>query len=304
MLFKNPIILYGLFFLIVPIIVHLFQLRKFSKVAFTNVAFLKPLINQTRKSRQLKKWLTLLARCLAVACIVFAFAQPFLPGSNTATQEKQTAIYLDNSYSMELKGKNGQLYKNATSQLLEKLPADKVFTLFTNDKVYANTNRQQITNELLANTYSTELLSFDQIQLKASSLLDKKSAAKEIIMISDFQNTKGVNFPDTLQNIKRELVKLEPQETNNISIDTAFVISQSGSSLKLQVDVSANYEVSEPVTISLDNKTILLAKTSVLLENQKGTAYFDIEIDEPIIGKVYIEDKGITFYKYWYKTKN
>lgn len=295
MLFKNPIILYGLFFLIVPIIVHLFQLRKFSKVAFTNVAFLKPLINQTRKSRQLKKWLTLLARSLAVACIVFAFAQPFLPGSNTATQEKQTAIYLDNSYSMELNGKNGQLYKNATSQLLEKLPADKVFTLFTNDKVYANTNRQQITNELLANAYSTESLSFDQIQLKASSLLDKKSVAKEIILISDFQNTSGANFPDTLKNIKRELVKLEPQESNNISIDTAFVVSQSGASLKLQVDLSANYNVDQPVTLSLENNTILLAKTSVLLENKKGTANFDIEIDEPITGKIYIEDKGISF---------
>ncbi|MEN8900597.1 MAG: BatA domain-containing protein [Nonlabens sp.] len=295
MLFKNPIILYGLFFLIVPIIVHLFQLRKFSKVAFTNVAFLKPLINQTRKSRQLKKWLTLLARCLTVACIVFAFAQPFLPGSNTATQEKQTAIYLDNSYSMELNGKNGPLYKNATSQLLEKLSADRVFTLFTNDKVFANTNRQQITNDLLANTYSTESLSFNQIQLKASSLLDDKNAAKEIIIISDFQNTTGVNFPDTLQNIKRELVKLEPQEMNNISIDTAFVANQSGSSLKLQVDISANYEVNEPVTLTLENNTILLAKTSVLLENQNGTAYFDIEIDEPIIGKIYIEDKGISF---------
>lgn len=295
MLFKNPIILYGLFFLIVPIIVHLFQLRKFSKVAFTNVAFLKPLINKTRKSRQLKKWLTLLARCLTVTCIVFAFAQPFLPGSKTATQEKQTAIYLDNSYSMELNGKNGPLYKNATSQLLEKLPADKVFTLFTNDKVYQNTNRQQITNELLANTYSTESLSFDQIQLKASSLLDDKNAVKEIIIISDFQNTTGANFPDTLKNVKRELVKLEPQESNNISIDTAFVISRSGSSLKLQVDISANYEEKEPVTLSLENKTILLAKTSVLLENQKGTAYFDIEIDEPIIGKIFIEDKGISF---------
>ncbi|AGC78177.1 putative membrane protein (TIGR02226 family) [Nonlabens dokdonensis] len=295
MIFKNPIILYGLFFLIVPIIVHLFQLRKFSKVAFTNVDFLKPLINQTRKSRQLKKWLTLLARCLAVACIVIAFAQPFLPGSNTATQEKQTAIYLDNSFSMELNGKNGPLYKNATSQLLEKLPADKVFTLFTNDKIFTNTNRQQITNELLANNYSSELLSFEQIQLKASSLLDNKTAAKEIIFISDFQNTNGAAFPDTLKGVKRELVKLEPQETNNISIDTAFIVDQSGANLKLQVDLSSNYNVEQPITLTLENNTVLLAKTSVLLENQKGTANFDIEIDEPITGRIYIEDQGISF---------
>lgn len=295
MLFKNPIILYGLFFLIVPIIVHLFQLRKFSKVSFTNVAFLKPLISQTRKSRQLKKWLTLLARCAAVACIVIAFAQPFLPGSKTATQEKQTAIYLDNSYSMQLNGKNGELYKNATSQLLEKLPADKVFTLFTNDKVFAHTNRQQITNELLSNNYSSTTLSFDQIQLKAASLLDDKNAAKEIILISDFQNSTATDFPDTLNNVKRELVKLEPQEINNISIDTAFIVSQASNSIKIQVDLSSNYKIEQPVTVSLDNNNILLAKTSTVLENDKGTVIFEIEASEPIIGRIYLEDQGLTF---------
>jgi hypothetical protein len=294
MLFKNPIILYGLFFLIVPIIVHLFQLRKFNKVSFSNVAFLQPLITKTRKSRQLKKWLTLLARCATIACIVMAFAQPFLPESTTSIQEKQTAIYLDNSYSMELKGENGALYKNATSQLLEKLPVDKVFTLFTNDNVFANTNRQQVTNELLSNKYSTVALSFDQVQLKASSLLQNKNALKEMILISDFQNSAGEQFPEPLQKVKRELVKLEPQEINNISIDTVFIENQSGENLKLQVGVSANYKVGQPVTLSFENNTILLAKTSVLLENQFGTAHFEIETDEPIQGRIYIDDKGIS----------
>ncbi|MFT4848579.1 MAG: hypothetical protein ACI83B_001111 [Sediminicola sp.] len=295
MLFKNPVILYGLLFLLVPIIVHLFQLRKFSKVLFTNVAFLQPLISQTRKSRQIKKWLTLLARSAAVACIVIAFAQPFLPKSNAATPEKQTAIYLDNSHSMELNGKNGGLYKYATSQLLEKLPVDKIFTLFTNDNVYINTNKQQITNELLSNNYSNEVLTFDQVQLKASSLLDKKNAAKEIIIISDFQNYAGEVFPDTLQNVKIELVKLRPQEIDNVSIDTAFVMSQSGENINLQVQLSSNYDVNQPVTLSLENNHILLAKTSVLIEDKKGKANFEIAIEAPIEGRIYIEDKGISF---------
>jgi hypothetical protein len=264
-------------------------------VSFTNVAFLQPLISQTRKSRQLKKWLTLLARCAAVACIVIAFAQPFLPKSNAANPEKQTAIYLDNSHSMELTGKNGGLYKYATSQLLEKLPVDKIFTLFTNDKVFINTNKQQITNELLSNNYSNEVLTFDQIQLKASSLLDKKNAAKEIIIISDFQKYASEVFPDTLQNVKRELVKLRPQETNNISIDTAFVMSQSGENINLQVQLSSNYDVDQPVTLSLENNSILLAKTSVLLEDKKGKANFEIELKAPIEGRIYIEDKGVSF---------
>jgi len=295
MVFKNPAILYGLFFLIIPIIVHLFQLRRFSKVAFTNVAFLKPLITQTRKSRQLKKWLTLLMRLLAISCIVLAFAQPFLPGSDTATQEKQTAIYLDNSYSMQAQGQNGALYKDAVTQLLEKMPADKVFTIFTNDKVYANTNKQQVANDLLNGTYSGEDLSYEQIQIKANSLLQKKNTLKEIILISDFQNKYDEPFADTLTGIKRELVKLTPENLNNISVDSVFISSRTGKELSLEAQLSSNYEVTDPLTINVYNGEILLAKTSVDLENKKGKAVFDLELTAPINGKISIEDDGLSF---------
>ena len=64
MQFKHPELLYALFFLLIPIIVHLFQFRKFQKEAFTNVSFLKEVTIQTRKSSQLKKRLTLLTRLL------------------------------------------------------------------------------------------------------------------------------------------------------------------------------------------------------------------------------------------------
>ena len=43
MQFKHPEILYALFLLVIPILIHLFQLRKFKTEAFTNVAFLKNL---------------------------------------------------------------------------------------------------------------------------------------------------------------------------------------------------------------------------------------------------------------------
>ena len=60
--FKHPEILYTLFLLIIPIIVHLFQLQRFIKVPFTNVKFLKQITLQTRKSSKLKKWRILLSR--------------------------------------------------------------------------------------------------------------------------------------------------------------------------------------------------------------------------------------------------
>jgi len=77
MLFKNPNLLYALFTLIIPIIVHLFQLRRFQKVAFTNVAMLKKLELQTRKSAVLKKWLVLFSRLGLFAMLILAFAKPY-----------------------------------------------------------------------------------------------------------------------------------------------------------------------------------------------------------------------------------
>ncbi len=295
MLFKNPSLLYGLFFLVIPIIIHLFQLRRFQKVAFTNVAFLKPLITETRKSNKLKKWLTLLARMLAIACIVIAFAQPFITNSRTLKQEKQTAIYLDNSYSMQAAGSNGPLYTTAVNQLLEKLPVDKVFTLFTNDKVYANTTKQQVANDLLNAGYSNNALSYTQVQLKAASLLDGRNKSRELIMISDFQKRGNEIFPDTLAGFKRDLVQLIPEEFNNVSLDTAYVANRTGNELKIAVKLSATAALEQPVTVSLNNMGTLVAKTSVDLSSKKGEAIFEINAKEPLKGDLFIEDSGLKF---------
>ena len=83
MQFKHPELLYALFALLIPIIVHLFQLRKFQKEAFTNVAFLKEVTLQTRNSSVIKKWLTLLTRLLILAALILAFAQPYTSKKNS-----------------------------------------------------------------------------------------------------------------------------------------------------------------------------------------------------------------------------
>ncbi|MFT6826689.1 MAG: hypothetical protein ACJAYD_001252, partial [Patiriisocius sp.] len=113
MQFKYPELLYALFLLLIPILIHLFQLRRFQKVAFTNVAFLKKVSIQTRKSSHLKKWLILLLRLLAIAAIVIAFSEPFKASKTALNSNKETIVYLDNSFSMEANGVNGSLLNSA-----------------------------------------------------------------------------------------------------------------------------------------------------------------------------------------------
>ncbi len=292
MVFKHPHLLYGLFFLIVPIIVHLFQLRRFKKREFTNVAFLKPLISQTRKSRQFKKWLSLLARLLVVTCLVLAFAQPFLPAEDQNSEQTETLIYLDNSFSMQAQGSEGTLLNAAVTDLLSSLDADREVTVFTNDQVFRNETRQSLTNQLLKLSFTSEPYNLSQVKLKAGTLAN--SDAVRLIMLSDFQQLNGAetdsSFTDDLK-----MVRYTPQVTNNLSIDSVFVKKRVNSAIQLGVNISSNYDLEQPVTVSLFNKNLLLAKTSVTLEDQKGEAVFDVEADEGFNAKVSIIDSGLKF---------
>jgi len=120
MLFKNPELLYFLFLLIIPILIHLFQLQRFQKTAFTNVKFLKEIEQQTRKSSKLKKLLILITRILLFTSLILAFAQPHLKNENKNLNSK-TFIYLDNSFSMQLKGENGEQLEKIKNDLIENL---------------------------------------------------------------------------------------------------------------------------------------------------------------------------------------
>lgn len=140
MQFQHPELLYALLLLLIPIIIHLFQLRRFKKVAFTNVKFLKALEMQTRKSSQLKKWLILFTRMALLACIVLAFAQPFTTNTTSFKTAQETVVYLDNSFSMEAKGSNGSLLNTAITELINSVNEDEQITLFTNTTTYRNTS--------------------------------------------------------------------------------------------------------------------------------------------------------------------
>src|SRR5690606_5154291 len=188
MQFKHPEILYALFLLVIPIIIHLFQLRRFQKVAFTNVQFLKNITLQTRKSSQLKKWLTLITRLLLLACVIFAFAQPFIAHTDSFNTKNETVIYLDNSYSMQAKGSNGTLLNTAIQDLIEHLDEKEPITIFTNDNTFNNTTIKAIKNDLIQLEFSPKQLDYDAVILKGQKAFSKdKSSVKNLVLISDFQ---------------------------------------------------------------------------------------------------------------------
>ncbi|WJJ95138.1 BatA domain-containing protein [Algibacter luteus] len=295
MQFKHPEILYALFLLLIPIIVHLFQLRKFQKVYFTNVAFLKEATLQTRKSSQIKKLLVLLTRLFLLAALVFAFAQPFTSKTTSFKKEKETVIYLDNSFSMQTKGNQGELFKRAIQDVIANVSENENITLITNDKVFKKTSIKAIKNELLTLNYTSSDLSKQAAYLKCKSFLSNKTnTLNNVILISDFQedNTNLNILSDSTTNIN--FVKLNPLNKNNIAIDSVFISKVNPDLLELKVVLKNSGVSVENLPVSLFNNDKLIAKTSVEIE-QKAETIFTLPNHDVINGKITINDASLQF---------
>ena len=183
MQFLKPEFLYALLALIIPILVHLFHLRRFQKQSFTNVAFLKQIKLQTRRSSTLKKWLILFIRLFAIACIVLAFAKPFIPNSNKTSGTPEIVIYLDNSFSMQAKNQKGPLLSGAIQDILNQEFVSRKVSLFTNEKTYNKLDAETLRQELLEIQYTHRQLDFQSVIAKSNLLFSDGPSQKKYLVI-------------------------------------------------------------------------------------------------------------------------
>jgi len=137
MSFLYPSFLFALGALSIPIIVHLFNFRRYKKVYFTNVRFLKEVQQESKSKSTLKRLLILASRLLALTCLVLAFAQPYIPSNHTIKKGVRTVIiYIDNSFSMQAANKNGSLLDDAkrkARELIQAASASDKIQLISND---------------------------------------------------------------------------------------------------------------------------------------------------------------------------
>ena len=292
MQFKHPEILYFLFLLVIPILVHLFQLRRFKKEYFTNVQFLKELSIQTRKSSTIKKWLLLFTRLLLLSFLILAFAQPFFTAKESKKATNEMYIILDNSYSMQAKGKKGELLKRAVQDLLEHIPETQNFSLITNNETYWNTDIKAIQKDLQDLKYSATAFQLDNLIAKVNA---RKSAFnKDIIVITDAvglvtNQTKSFRKEDNVY-----FIIPEAEQKNNIAIDSLFIQQTLDNFYEIGVKLAANGDGFKEIPIALYNNNKLTAKTLVNFETNTKTVNFTIP-KEDFHGYVSISDKGLAY---------
>ncbi|TVZ55288.1 putative membrane protein (TIGR02226 family) [Lutibacter sp. Hel_I_33_5] len=285
MQFKYPQILYLLALLIIPILVHLFQLQKFKKTPFTNVAFLKKITLQTRKSSQLKKWLILANRLLLFSAILFAFSQPYF--SNKKVEQKQNNfIYLDNSLSLNSKGEKGDLLQVSIQEIIENISSQDKFNLLTNDDYYTDLTSEELKKKLLKVKNTSNTLKISDVLLKIdNSTSNKTNTLNKNILISDFQNTYKNEFTNVNSDIS--FIKLNSSLKNNISIDSVYIDDLKANNFTVKIIVKNQGEEKTNIPIALFNKKKLISKQSFSIEkNTIKTLSFPTQKTTKFTGKI------------------
>ncbi len=300
MQFKHPEILWALLLLLIPIIIHLFQLRRFRKTPFTNVAMLQKVVSESRKSNSLKKWLLLLTRLMLLAALVISFAQPYT-ASTTALQQKETVIYIDDSFSLQAKSNGLSLLEKSIQDFIKNVDEDEVFSLFTNQRTYKDVTIKDIQNNLLALPYSHTQLNMDEIGLKANTLFSSSNSThKNLILLSDFQQNMEVLNTPIDSTINTYAVPMRPLETRNLALDSVYLENNLTDQSTLTILLSGGLN-GESLPISLHNGPTLIAKTSAnFTEQGTATVVLSMLTNKEIKGLVSIQDNSLSYDNHFY----
>ena len=231
MQFLYPAFLFAFAALAIPIILHLFYFRRFKKVYFTNVRFLREVKEETSARSKLRNLLVLAMRLLALTFLVLAFAQPFIPARDAEVKKgrKSVSIYIDNSFSMSALSQDVALIDKARQRAREIVAAYSVEDEFQILSADFEGRHQRLVSQEDALSLIDEVNISPSVKRLSTVLTRQKQAlntgSNDILVayiISDFQ--KNITDLETYQDTSVEvnLVPLQAVRERNISIDSAW----------------------------------------------------------------------------------
>jgi hypothetical protein len=313
MTFLYPSFLWALTALALPFIIHLFNFRKYKKVYFTNVRFLRQVQIETKSKSKLREWLVLLFRSLLIAALVFAFSQPSIKESNTTEPvggSRHISVYIDNSFSMENVGRSGPLLDQArqrAKEIVQSFGLQDKFQILTNDfqgkqqRFYDKEQAIAIIDEIRSTAVPRKL---DQVIERQREFLNSASAkSKRIFVLSDAQkSTFRLSEIKTADSTPVALVPLLANLVNNLYIDSCWFespVQQNGEIQHLGARVVNKGEntIESGSAVLMMNGTQTALNSFSLLPGQNTNLRFSFEckLSGFNFGSIKIEDYPVTF---------
>jgi hypothetical protein len=268
MQFVHPEILWALTALAVPVLIHLFNFRRYKRIAFSNISFLKEVQSETTKSSKIRHIIILICRLLAFTGIILAFAQPFFP---TAQSEKMNgvravSVYIDNSLSMQ--GQEAgvsflEISKQKATALVSSFSNNDRFQIISNNFKGGDQrllSKDEALQSIQSISFSPETKQISAVFERQRDLLNKSAADIHLYYwLSDFQrNTSEIQ---ELANAKNEFITAIPatrEVQKNLSVDSLYfstpqrILNNSDTLLVVIQNHSAELIENAPLSLELD----------------------------------------------------
>lgn len=312
MQFLNPLFLFGLLAISIPIIIHLFNFRRYKKLEFSSIKYLKQVLLETKKQKKVRNLLLLLSRILSILFLVLLFSYPYIQkqDSNLLSKAKNSVVvFIDNSFSMQNNSSQGSALDQAKQRAKEIIDAygnEDSFMLLTTELLgkhqsFVDKKRfVELVNEVEISSVSS--LNSSSLQ-KAFSLLNTKQTNRLLYFISDFQSPgfDVENFPMD-STVLTNFVPIEVNNLDNLYIDS---ISFASPIFSLSNNVTINIKVKNSsendaekvgIKLYLNDKQISIASVDIPSNQSEVIEMsFPLESRGIIHGRISILDNPISF---------
>ena len=306
--FIAPEFLYALGFLAIPILIHLFNFRRYKTVQFSQVRFLKSIKKQTQSTSRLKHLIVLACRCLALVALVFAFAQPYLTSNESVevSEKKGVVVYIDNSFSMQASAEVGSLLDDAKNKAITIANAyneSDQFQLHTN-RFDANEqswlNKEAFIDQLQQVDFSANYRTMDAVINRLNSAENDDELNLDFYLIGDLQKS-SYQVTNEQDSASFYVVPVQSQVQQNSWIKAfksfqPFHLPSMNESFNLKVQQNEDGERDQ-----INGKLFLNDefKNQFIIEMDRDSAEKEINFTNPksnqVLGKVAIKDYPVIF---------
>ncbi len=289
MSFLNPFFLVGLIALAIPVVIHLINLRKPQKLAFSTTAFFRELQRSTIRRLKIKKWLLLAMRALAVLLLALALARPFvepqLTGFNPRSGDILYTVVIDNSPRMDQVDEEGPYYEQAiefAEQVIDRAGSDDRFMIVpTHGEM--ETSRAVSRNEALAILEEMEPVNKgnytrDRMRFAANAINDTPLDGGTIYWIGDG----GETSVEKIEDFDWESYDLDRRQT---PVHYVKVGSESSGNVGISSVESPNQIISRGLPVSMDVEVTNYGEDPIVnhyveLESEgRSVGQYEVELD-------------------------
>lgn len=294
--FANPIFLWGLLAVPLPVLLHLFFRRRKAKVAFSTLQFFQQRKRYLAHRRRLREILLLLIRTLALLCLVLALSRVLFQSMPYGLAAKTNAVLiLDDTLSMDRKVGSGatafDLAVQKAGEVLDTLSeGDGAALVYLSGRQgLAMTHKRQLVRQHLESARVTGSTGSYSAALKqaAGYLTADGNPNRELFVLSDFQSNQAPSKPVELDAAKGLRVYLLPitGTLENLSVEQVKLSSR---------PQMINKHLSIPYKIRNYGENSRETEVSLMIGSEKrSTANVTVPAGEAVDGRFdYVPDRA------------